>query len=328
MDNMLAEAIAILKHLPDTYLAKALAAIQDVKREQQSADKQTPPPCPACQGDKIVRNGHKHGKQAFICRTCGKSFVDTSHSTLCNSHSGESVWKQVIRDTVNGVSLDVTAANLLLHHETVFNMRHKILFALEQEERAHPTALSGVCEADETYVLESYKGQKLPDDFWRKPRKHGAVAAKRGLSNEYVCICTGVEREGQAVAMAVNRAMAGQEEIDRVFGARVNPATLILSDGAHAYRVLQGKCDVHAVEQNGDGFYHINTVNGYHSFIKERHRHARGFATKYLNRYTCLFSKIFRQPEVITEHIYDLLCQRDNRYHTTIESQTQNLLEI
>jgi len=108
-----------------------------------------------------VRNGHKHGKQSFLCRVCGKSFIETSQTVLFNSHSGESVWKQIIRDTVNGISIEKTAADLHLHHETVFNMRHKILFSIEEEERNNPTKLSGVCEADETYVLESYKGNKL-----------------------------------------------------------------------------------------------------------------------------------------------------------------------
>jgi transposase-like protein len=132
----------------------------------------------------FVRNGHKHGKQAYRCRGCGKSFVETTKTALFNSHSGEAVWRQVIRDTVSGVPIDETAGNLGLHHETVFNMRHKILYCLEQKEHRNPTRLEGVCEADETYLLESLKGVKLPPDFWRKPRKHGAKAEKRGLSNE------------------------------------------------------------------------------------------------------------------------------------------------
>lgn len=325
---MLTEAIDILKHLPERYLEKALEAIRKVKGELDKEDKVATPPCPECKGEKIVRNGHKHGKQAFLCRMCGKSFVATSKTALFNSHNGESVWKQVIRDTVSGVPIDKTASNLLLHHETVFNMRHKILFVIEQEENEHPTKLSGVCEADETYVLESYKGKRLPDGFWRKPRKHGAVAAKRGLSSEYVCVCAGVERDGNAVAVAVNRAIAGKDDIDRVFGERVSKSTLVLSDGAKGYSVLAGKCEVHGVEKDGGGFYNINTVNCYHSFIKERNRKARGFATKYLNRYTSLFSKVFRNTEVITDHIYNLLCDMNDRYHTNIESQTQNLLEI
>jgi hypothetical protein len=38
-------------------------------------------------------------------------------------------------------------------------------------------------EADETYFLESHKGERhLP----RPPRKRGGVAKKRGLSNEQI----------------------------------------------------------------------------------------------------------------------------------------------
>ena len=192
----------------------------------------------------------------------------------------------MIRDTVNGVSIDDTVDSLDLHHETVFNMRHKILYCLEQEETANPTKLAGVCEADETYVLESYKGKKFDPDFWREQRKHGAVAKNRGLSNEYICICAGIEREGAAISMAVNRAKAGSDDIGRVLGERVSSKTLILSDGAKSYGVLGEKCTVQNTDQEEDSFFHINTVNGYHSFIKERNRKACGFATKYLNRYS------------------------------------------
>jgi len=45
-------------------------------------------------------------------------------------------------------------------HSTAFNYRHKILSALETLETIAPTVLSGVCELDDTYVLESSKGKK------------------------------------------------------------------------------------------------------------------------------------------------------------------------
>jgi hypothetical protein len=215
-----------------------------------------------------------------------------------------------------------------LHHETVFNMRHKILLSIEEEECNNPTKLSGVCEADETYVLESYKGKKLLKDFWRKARRHGAVAEKPGLSKEYICICTGVEREGNAVAVAVNRANAGKKDINNVFSGRVNESTLLLSDGAKAYRVLNGRCKVHETRKESRGFYNINTVNSYHSFLKEKNRNARGFGTKYLNRYNSFFSKIFRKTGVITDQIYDLLCDMNNRYHSNKEIRTMKILTI
>ena len=215
-----------------------------------------------------------------------------------------------------------------MHHETVFNMRHKILCCLEQEESANPTRLEGVCEADETYVLESYKGKKFDSDFRRSPRKHGAVAESRGLSNEYICICARIERQGSAISKAVNRAKAGSDDISRVLGERVSRKTLILSDGAKSYGVLGEKCTVQNAVKDEDSFFHINTVNGYHSFIKERNRNARGFATKYLNRYNAFFSKVYRTTKEVVDDIYNVLCDMNNRYNTASQSQTQNLLEI
>ena len=330
MENILTEAMEILKRLPEKGVEKALLSLQEIKDECDKEKKSALPECPHCNGVNVVRNGHKREKQAYLCRCCKKSFVETTKTGFFNSHCGEAVWKQVIRDTVNGVSIDRTAENLNLHHETIFNMRHKILYCIEQEELRNPTQLEGVCEADETYVLESYKGQKLPSDFWRGARKHGAVAVKPGIPNEYICICAGVERDGGVISIAVNRATASKEDINRVFEERVSNNTVILSDGAKGYGILEetGKCTVLNVKDGEDSFININTVNGYHSFIKERNREARGFATKFLNRYNSLFSKVYRSTQAVVDDIFKLLSGTDNRNCTIIVSQTKNLLNV
>jgi transposase-like protein len=216
-----------------------------------------------------VRNGHKCKKQAYLCRGCGKSFVQTTGSALENSHGDEALWKQVIRDTEEGISLDETAESLDLTHTTVFNMRHKILCRVEQEYQTNPTKLTGVCKTDGTYVLESLKGRKIPANYYRKPRKHGAVAAKRGLSNEYICLCTSVTEDNRSVSVAVSRATPSQEDILEVFGDRVDEDTLILCEGNKSYDVLETRYRV-ATSQS------VNKVNGFHSFSKGRNRRARG----------------------------------------------------
>jgi transposase-like protein len=332
MEGTLGELIEIAKHLPEKALGEAIAQISALKEQYEKAEKEGVPPCPHCNGEKAVRNGHKSGKQAYLCRECGKSFVETTKSALCNSHCGEAVWKEVIRDTVNGVSLDETAEKLTLHHETVFNMRHKILYCIEEEEKRSAVKLNGVVEADETYLLENMKGRKLPADQGRDARKHGAVAQKRGISEEYICVCAAVERKGNAVARAVNRAMPGKDEIALALGERVSRDALLLCDGAKGYGVLEerGKCAIVNVkhEEQDTGFNNINSVNNFHSHIKERNRMARGFATKYLNRYNALFSRIHNRSSFIVDEIFKLLCDRNDRYRTILFSQTVNLLSL
>jgi hypothetical protein len=70
------------------------------------------------------------------------------------------------------------ALNLLA--ATVFNLRHEILIALEAEGEQSPVKLNGVCEFDDTYVLESRKGMPIPDGYWQEARKHGTKAQKPG----------------------------------------------------------------------------------------------------------------------------------------------------
>jgi len=183
---------------------------------------------------------------------------------------------------------------------------------------------------DETYILESCKGKSIPKDYWRKARKHGAVAKKPGLSNEYICVCAGVERNGGALSMAVSRATAGSDDINKVFGGRIKGKVIAMTDGLQSYNILKkgGKCAVFDASRLGNKHFHINTVNGFHSFIQERNRAARGYATKYLNRYNALFSKVYRATDDVSDDIYSLLFDRNERNHTIEEFKTMDLLDI
>lgn len=149
------------------------------------------PACPYCGNTHVVKNGHKCRKQEYLCKCCRKTYVSTTKTLMADSHQPREVWEEVIQYTVSGSSIDYTAKKVGLTHDCVFNMRHKILIAIRDILAEEKICLSGVSELDETFVLDSYKGSSLPDSVLRPARKHGAVAQKRGISNEYVCICTG-----------------------------------------------------------------------------------------------------------------------------------------
>lgn len=318
----LVELIALAKEMPESHLAEALEKIKEVKAKADSDnDGDSAPSCPHCNSSKVSRNGHKSRKQAYICRECNKSFVPTTKSAMQGSHASPTVWKQVISDTVSGVPIAKTAKSLDLHRETVFNMRHKILFCVESSLIKQPTEMPGVCETDTTYVLESVKGRKIPPGYHRKPRKHGAVASKRGISNEYVCICTSVTSEGKNVAQSVNRATPSSLEILSVFGERVNENTVVLCDGAHSFNALEDRCTVAVTKRT-------NKVNGFHRFIKEKLDAARGVATIYLNRYNALFAKIYAADESVVDEIYGLMASQGDGAKTIAHTQTVGLLEV
>ena len=288
--------IARIKQLSEEEIAALLDATSVMLGKHSMGSK---PDCPYCGSQNIIRYGHKCNKQRFLCRECMRTFTTTTHTVMSNSHFPPEVWAEVIEDTLRGNAIDYTAKRLGLYHQATFDMRHKILVALQQMPEICNACLGEVSELDETFVLDCYKGKPLDDDISRKPRKHGAKAEKRGISSEYVCICTGIQRNGDAYAAAVNRAKPDAEELRAVFTGHIADATLILCDGLRSYHILPtiADCavkDSSKMSENEKCFYHLNTVNGFHSFIKSRYNFYRGVATKYLNRYNALFSGAYR----------------------------------
>ena len=293
------------------------------------------PCCPYCESGNVIRYGHKCGKQRFLCKHCGRTFVATTHTIMAQSHFNTEVWEEVIRDTVYGNAIDYTAQRLKLNHQTVFNMRHKILIALQQLPETKNILLGEVTELDERFVLDSYKGKQLPDTVNRKARKHGAKAVKRGISNEQVCICAGIQRNGAAYAATINRAKPDANELAELFKAHIAQGTLALCDGLKSYNVLTKIADCTVKDCNTSSeeekcFYHLNTVNGFHSFIKQKYNFYRGVATKYLNRYNVLFSAAYRHVDCLIEKLTKTLLTVGtmNLFHSNKDVKAMELLFI
>ena len=195
--------ISHLNLLSEEDIASLLDAATHMEEKTTLAVK---PDCPYCSSHTVIRYGHKCRKQRFYCKACGKTFVPTTHTIMSNSHFPAEVWREVISDTVHGNAIDYTAKRIGCSHQAVFDMRHKILMALQQLPEISDVCLGEVSEFDETFVLDCYKGKEMDSSIPRGPRRHGAKAEKRGISNEYVCICTGIQRKGAAIAATVNRA--------------------------------------------------------------------------------------------------------------------------
>ncbi len=252
--------------------------------------------CPYCSSNRVILYGKKRGKQRFLCNDCKHTFTTTTHTIRSMSHQPYDVWEGMIEDTLNGNSLSYSEDRLGISHQVAFNMRHKILLSLQDIERENPFKLQDVTELDETFVLECYKGQRLPSHITRKPRKHGAKALKRGSSNEFICICSGAQRKSNVILKAVNRAKPSSVEVTQVFKGHIADGTLLLTDGLRSYNVLESvaDCSIKNITGEKTGFYNLNTVNSLHSFVKDQYKLYRGVATKYINRYCTLFEYAFR----------------------------------
>ena len=309
MEDKIRTLFDYIKNLCESDLDRIISFVLGIVSVDQQPQER--PDCPYCGDAHVVKFGHRKGKQRFLCRGCERTFMHTTNTLMANSHYTQSVWSDFIRDTLYGETLEEAVHKYGFSHQTAFNMRHKVLMALENLLENNPVLLSGIAEFDETFVLDCYKGAPIPQKAGRKARKHGAKAAKRGISNEYVAICTGIQRDGGVIAATVNRAKPSSKELDEIFRGHIGEGVLILTDGLRSYNILETLANCTVVDVNHEesrGIFNLNTVNSLHSYIKKAYEHYRGVATKYINRYNALFSIAFRCADSVKDVLFSSLC--------------------
>ena len=299
---------AVLKYIEELMSDQTGTPSKNKNQDQEECPRK---PCPHCGSTNVNKSGFNRGKQRFECKDCHRHYVTTTGTIMENSHYGEDVWQIAVSDTLSeNISIDNTAEKAGISHNTAFNMRHKILLVLEAKVQREPAIMSGISELDETYVLECEKGRKFDENAPRKPRKHGAVASKRGISSEQICIMSGVQRGGVVYAKTINRAHPTNDEIKAAFKGHIEAGSVAFTDGLKGYKCLESEvdCVIESVpndEQKRTA--NLNNVNGFHSHIQEAYRHYRAVATKYLNRYNALFQSVYRTGKNISHLVRAVL---------------------
>lgn len=257
--------------------------------------------CLKC-GSKNIR---KHGivgceieHQRYYCKDCHQTFTELYNSPLHATKLEIDVWYEyIVRMLTGGYSLRKLAEELEINLKTAFYWRHKILYALR--DFLMSDKVGGVVETDETYFLQSFKGQKwlLP----RPARKRGGKATKRGISNEQVCVMTSTDHKGKYLADLVCYGRVSHNSIERFFDNRIEPNSIIVTDEHKSYlrfakenhfKLKQVKRGKHKVDE----IYHIQNINNFHSRLKKFMGGFNGVATKYLGNYVtwCKFVVIMK----------------------------------
>jgi transposase-like protein len=177
------------------------------------------------------------------------------------------------------------AEKVAVHANTSFRWRHRFLHWAKLD---RPASLAGIAEVDETFLLESQKGQKQLD---RKPRKRGGVAAKRGISSELVNIVVARDRARQTIDFIAGRGALKASALHQHLLPKLQPDVLLVSDANAAYRKFAREAGIahHSVNlRRGTrtrGAIHVQNVNSYHGRFKGWLRHFNGVATRYLENY-------------------------------------------
>ena len=247
--------------------------------------------CPICGSIHVCRNGKReNGTQKFVCRDCGKSFSIRKNTVFSGTHKGLSTWKEYMECMAEGLTISESAERCGISEGTSFNWRHKILDSLGERQKG--VTLSGIVEADETFVPVSYKGggSVSGKGVSRKPHKRGGENHRRGLSDGLVCVPCAVDRKGNAVSRMAKLGKCSSEALDKVLGGRVSSESTLCSDDDASYRKFSKRNGNSLVQIKGGkgsvkGIYHIQHQNAYHSKLKAFLASFKGVSSKYLNNY-------------------------------------------
>ena len=240
--------------------------------------------CPHCAGREIVGWGRSHGLLRFRCKSCGRTFNALTKTPMAHLRKRER-WLDHARAMIEGKSLAKTAALCGVHPTTAFRWRHRFLRSPAADK---PRTLSGIVEADETFILESFKGRW--SDLPRQARKRGGTARHPGLYQDNIPILVARDRKG-----ATFDAVLPQVDSASVAGALagvVTPDNHLVGDGGRAIAAFARKAKIafHVVPAPGKPtaqapHLHINNVNAYHGRLKQWLARFNGVATKNLPNY-------------------------------------------
>ena len=181
--------------------------------------------CPHCGGDAIRRWGEANGKPRYRCTSCGKTFNALTGTPLAGLRRMDR-WNDQAQALISGETVAKAAGRCDVAYTTAFRWRHRFLAALDFDKPRH---LSGIVEADETFILKSFKGTR--SDLPRPARKRGGKAAKRGLSVEQIPVMVARDRSGATVDAVLPR--LDTASITKALGSVIiRPAELCCDGGS------------------------------------------------------------------------------------------------
>lgn len=241
--------------------------------------------CPHCSHTESYRHGIIHGLQRYRCKNCKKTFNALTGTPLAHLRY-KSKWLDYLGAITESLTVRQAAKEINVHRNTSFRWRHRFLSWIKQD---RPSALHGITEADETYLLESHKGEHNLD---RQPRKRGGCATKRGISNEQVCILVARDRSKQTVDFVTGNGPISKTVLDTYLKPVLDMDALLVSDGNPTYgafckaeKISHEVVNISQGQRVTKGAYHVQNVNAYHSRFKSWLDRFHGVATKYLPNY-------------------------------------------
>lgn len=269
--------------------------------------------CPHCASPTFCRWGQSNGLSRYRCKCCLKTFNALTGTPLARLRHKE-LWVDYADMMLESVSIRKAATQLGIDKNTSFHWRHRFL---QSPTHHKPEHLTGIVEADETFFLESHKGEK---GLARPARKRGGKAKKRGLSSEQIPVLIVRDRSG-ATSDAILPTVS-TDALSNVLTPLLDPDAILCSDGHRSYQafaritgIIHQPVNVSAGIRVTNKAFHVQNVNAYDSRLKIWMMRFHGVATKYLDHYLGWQRWLDLHAKTMTPELFLTAVVGTNRIH-------------
>ncbi len=251
--------------------------------------------CNEC-GCILYKNGKtKTGIQKYICSGCKRTTSETTGTITYHSKLSFDVWKNIIDNLLDGFSIRRIAEENNISVPTSFQLRHKVLFALDNYIKN--VQLENSAQSDEKYFKINLKGTK-PKNMPRFSKKRTSKGnSTRGISHHQVCVISVIDENDNLFFKIGGLGRGTTKMLEDNIAPHLGNVKTIIADSVSAYQEF---CKSHNIKLiaipsqfHSDGIYNIAEINGVHSQLETWLSKFRGVSTRHLQQYLNWFAYIF-----------------------------------
>lgn len=275
--------------------------MDSILEESRKPDQLPIPVCPKCGSLSSVGYGYTDGRQRHKCKDCGRTFSDKpKRSMIFTSKLPKSTWMKYINCFVDDLPIAKCAERCGVSAPTAYYMRMRIQDLIEQTQEAWTLGSGERAQIDETFVYESFKGNRTKCEDFEMPRPayvRGRKKDKRRLratgksDADHVCILTGADERRNTFLEIAGRSMMDSKSCREALSGKLEEGCCIVTDELNAYvGVLNALKVKHTAHISTDVDGSLGNVNALHSHFKNFIARKRGVSTRRFPLYLVEFA--------------------------------------
>jgi transposase-like protein len=221
--------------------------------------------CTFCSSKTVKSIKTEQGR--YSCKNCNKSFSVIVGTIFEETRLPLPKWFQIITLMLNaksGISAKEIERNLGITYKTAYYACMRIRIGMLMED----TKLNGIIEMDESYFGGIARSNKKTIED--NQISIATTSNKRGRGTNKVSVVGMVQRKGQVVTKVIEK-LTKRNLLAMLKTYAKKDNSILITDGFRSYAELEKYIDrlvINHSKQYSRGIVHINTIEGYWSYVK------------------------------------------------------------